>query len=192
MTTARTFVRLALLGLALAPAAQAHDIWLTAGKAGSQVKAQVNFGDTDARQTPDKSRIVSLELVGASGVQDLRGTLAPTQLSGHPILETQPVSGSAGALLAVVYDNGFWLTNPGDKKETNTIKLLAPKGTATHWTVKYGKTLLGAGSYGKVLHSRIEIVPLKDPYTLPAGQKLPVRVDLDGKPLPNVKIGYAD
>jgi uncharacterized GH25 family protein len=182
----------ALLCLATAPAAWAHDIWITADKAGGQLKAQVNFGDTDARQAPDRSRIVALDLSGGSGMQDLRLSLTPAQLLDHPVLETKPFAAASGSVIAVTYDNGFWLTVPNDKKETNTSKLLAPKGTAAHWTVKYGKILLGAGSFSRVLHTRIELVPLKDPYTLAAGQKLPVRLELEGKPLPNTKLGYGD
>jgi nickel transport protein len=108
------------------------------------------------------------------------------------VLSTRPFSAPAGAVVAVSYDNGFWIKLPGDKLETNASKIMAPKGTAAHMTVKYGKLLLGAGGYRTVVGSRLELVALKDPFALAAGQTLPVRLQLNGKPVPGAEIAYTD
>ncbi|MBS0419902.1 MAG: DUF4198 domain-containing protein [Proteobacteria bacterium] len=170
----------------------AHDLWLTSDGAGGRLKAQINFGDTDDRQMPDIDKVVSFDLVSAGGRQDLRKDLKETQRLGKPVLETQSFPSTAGGVLSVAYDNGFWLKAPHDSNETNTSTLLVPDGTARHWTVKYGKTLLGPGSFENRVHCRLELVALQDPFKLAAGQKLTVRLELDGKPLAGAKLGYGD
>ena len=178
--------------MGLAATVGAHDIWLTTEQAGEARKAQVNFGDTDDRSLPDHARIVSLELVGSGGKQDLRHPLTETARLGKPVLETQSFKSAAGAVLAVSYDNGFWLKIPGDKKETNTAVLMVPNGEAAHWTVKYSKILLGPGSFSTRVHSRLELSALEDPFSAAAGGTLPVKLELDGKPLAGARVAYGD
>ncbi len=110
---------------------------------------------------------MSLELIDADGHRhDLRHPLREGSRLGHPVLQTQPFAASSGSVLAVSYDNGFWLKIPGDAKETNTATLMVPRGTASHWTVKYSKALLGPGSFNHRVHSRLELSALADPFTL--------------------------
>ena len=173
-------------------AAFAHDIWLTADGTPEREEAQVNFGDTDNRQMPDTERIVSLQIVSTGGETDLRTGLSAAKRMGQPVLVTRPFHAPAGSVLAVSYDNGFWVKIPGDLKQTNTSILMVLKGTESHWTVKYGKTLLGPGSWRRVLHTRLELIALKDPFKLPAGGNLPVRLELDGRPLAGAKVVFGD
>lgn len=170
----------------------AHDIWLTVDKKSGQLNAQINNGDTDRREMPDRNRVVTLNLV--SGTQDvaLRKPLTMGQRYGQPVLETKSFTASAGALLSITYDNGFWIDSPKDKSEINSTRWMVPGGTSQHWTVKYGKLLLGAGAFSNVVHTRLELLPLKDPFTLGQRQKLPVRLVLNGKPVSGVKIAYGD
>lgn len=173
-------------------AAFAHDIWLTAGGTNERELAQVNFGDTDNRQMPDEERIISLRIISPGGETDLRTGLSAAKRLDQPVLVTRPFHAPAGSVLAVSYDNGFWVKIPGDSKQTNTSTLMVPKGTESHWTVKYGKTLLGPGSWRRVLHTRLELIALKDPFKLPAGGRLPVRLELDGRPLAGAKVVFGD
>ncbi|MCA1652801.1 MAG: DUF4198 domain-containing protein [Sphingomicrobium sp.] len=175
-----------------ASSAAAHDIWLTAGKINSNYVAQVHFGDLTGREIADPRKIVSLEVVTPTGSTDLRDPLIASELKRKPVLKTRPFSAPAGSVLAVSYDNGFWMQLGKDKHEINTSKLMVPDGTSPHWTVKYSKLLLGRGSFNHTLGMRLEIIALKDPYALPSGAKMPVRLLLSGKPYGGADIVYTD
>jgi uncharacterized GH25 family protein len=183
---------LATIGVLAGVSAMAHDVWLTVDKKGGQLTAQINNGDTDKRDIPDRNRVVSLDLVGPSGLDELRRPLTPGTRFGQPVLETKPFASAENGVIAIAYDNGFWINAPKTNAEINTTKLMLDHGSSAHWTVKYGKLLLGPGSYQRVLHTRLELVALKDPFALPVGQKLPVRLELDGKPLAGIQVAYGD
>lgn len=176
--------------LAATPAS-AHDVWLTVDKAGTIYTAQVDFGERDAREMPDYRKIVALDLVTTTGFTDLRHPLNPNVRMGKPVLQTRGFTPPQGSVLAISYDNGFWITRRGDAADTNTVKLMV-KGSSPHWTVKYGKLLIGRGSFRRVIGTRLEMVALQDPYTTPTDAKLPVRLLLDGKPHSGTKLAYAD
>src|SRR5207302_1662880 len=131
------------IGTLAAASAGAHDVWLTADKSGDQLSAQINNGDADKRDIPDRNRVVTLDLIDSGGTLDLRRPLKPGQRLGQPVLETKPFPISAGSVLAISYDNGFWINAAANKTEINTTKLMVADGTSAHWTVKYGKLLLG-------------------------------------------------
>jgi uncharacterized GH25 family protein len=183
---------LAIGGLANTGAAQAHNVWMTTTTSGGQTTAQVLYGDVIGPELADLKKIVSLDLVSPTGKVDLRAGLAKASARGFPILKTGAFRAAKGGVLAVAYDNGFWVRLPGDKLETNTSPLMAPGAAEPHWTVKYGKMLLGPGSHGHILHTRLELVPLRDPYLTAIGGTAPVRLELDGKPFSGAKIAYTD
>lgn len=141
---------------------------------------------------PDVERMVSLEIVTPRDRSDLRTGLSASTRFGQPVLATRPFRAPAGSVLAVSYDSGFWVRIPGDSRDTNTSTLMVPNGTEGHWTVKYGKTLLGPGSWRRVLHTRLEFIALKDPFKLPAGAKLPVRLELNGRPLAGARVAFGN
>ena len=174
--------------------AHAHDIWATVDRApdGTQMIADIGFGDRDDRAMPDPVRIVELDVIGPSGTTDLRRPLKATARQGQPVLETRAFPISPGSIIAIIYDNGFWAKKPGDKNPTNTSPLLAPDGTDLHWTVKYSKMLYGQNAYKKVLNQRLEITALKDPFTLNKGDMLPVQVAYEGKPVAGIEVNYGD
>jgi uncharacterized GH25 family protein len=174
------------------PAVFAHDIWLTTDKHGDAYIAAVAYGDTDAREMPDLRKIVTLELVSAGKRVNLRRPLEAQQRLGKPVFETKAFAAPAGSLLAVTYDNGFWVANPDDKIESNSTKLLVPNGTGSWWVPKFGKDLLGPGAYQQVIHTLLEVIPLEDPFQVPMGGKLPVRIEHEGKPLAGVEVDYGD
>lgn len=174
------------------PAALAHDIWLTVNKQGDNATVDVNYGDVDKREMPDLRKIVSLELVGPEQTLNLRRPLEPNNASGKPALHTKSFAVPAGALLAVTYDNGFWIVNPDDKIESNSTKLLVASDKGSWWVPKFGKALLSPGAFTKLQHTPLEVVPVKDPYTLKVGDKLPVRIEHNGKPLADTDVKYCD
>jgi nickel transport protein len=180
-----------------AGSAVAHDIWMTTSRADGQQTAEIVFGDLVGLELADLKKIVSFELVSPAGTIDLQKSLTEATSSGHPVLKSKPFSATSNAILAVTYDNGFWTRRPGDKRPgdeawTNTNKLMMPSAAESTWSVKWGKTLLGPGSYAVVLHTRLEIVVLRDPYSTPVGSKLPVRLELDGKPVAGAAIAHTD
>jgi uncharacterized GH25 family protein len=194
MNTARRAAALAPLAavLSIAGTARAHDIWLTEHGQGAQSVVDVAYGDLDGRELADPDRIVALEVIGAGPRTDIRGDLPAGQRGGHPVRTSKAFRPEPGSVVAVTYDNGFWLTLPGDSSETNTNKVLAPAGTNPHGTVKYGKLLLGRGASGKVVGARLELVLLQDPYAAAPGANLPVRLQLEGKPVAGASIAYSD
>jgi uncharacterized GH25 family protein len=182
----------ASLMLGIATAAQAHDIWMVTSSAGQQQSAEIVFGDLTGPTLADGKKVVSFDLVTPSGKTDLRASLKEATANGHPVLKTQGFDAASGSVIAVTYDNGFWTRQPQDKLETNASELLIPNGVSPHWTVKWGKTLVGAGAYTIVMGTRLEIVALKDPYKLEKDGSLPVRLLLDGKPFVGAKIAYTN
>lgn len=192
-TVARKVGLVALLGAPLLSLpAQGHDIWVTAEKKGDQRIAIVHFGDPDKRELAELKKIVTIDLVTAGKATDLRKALAVADRKGAPVYETAAFTATAGGVVTVSYDNGFWLTRPNDQKETNTSLLMEPKGLDPHWTVKYGKMLLGPGSSEQVVQARGELIALKDPFKLKVGEKLPVKLVIDGKPIAGTRIRYSD
>jgi len=89
------------------------------------------------------------------------------------------------AIVGALYDSGYWLkTTDGWKKATkregkgkyNIVESIKSK--------QWCKNILGATSESsKSVGQRFEAVPQKDPTTVRAGDKLPIKVVLDGKPV---------
>ncbi len=183
---------LSLSVLGLSQPIQAHDIWMTSDSSGGQKTAAIVYGDLVGPVLADKGKIVSLELQSPAEKIDLSTSLTEGLVDGHPVYKTTAFSAPKGSVLALAYDNGYWIRPDAKGRWANTSKLLMPAGVESHWAVKWGKTLLGPGAYTVVVHSRLEITALKDPYSIPAGGKLPVRLDLDGKPFVGAKIAYTD
>lgn len=183
----------ALIALAAVSApANAHNIWLTTSGAGADRTAQVVYGDVIGPELADKNRVVAITLVSDAAPRDLRAGIVKGTDHGHPVLATKPFDAPANAVLAVSYDNGFWSKLPGETRETNTSSLMVPGVKEAHWTVKFGKRLLGPGAFARRTDARLELVPLEDPYTIKTGGALKVRLLLEGKPVDRAKINYTD
>lgn len=191
LTPHRILVAAALIGGG-ASAAQAHDIWMVAGPAAGGQTTEIVFGDLTGPTLADVKKIVSFDLVGPAGKIDLRKSLKEETSNGHPVLRAGPFTAAQGSVIAVAYDNGFWARQPQDKLETNAVMMLIPNALKPHWTVKWGKMLVGKGANTIVLHDRLEIVALADPYAVAKGGTLPVKLLLDGKPFAGAKIAYTD
>jgi uncharacterized GH25 family protein len=180
-------------GMALAAVSPvaAHDIWVVGDKPGPQATAEIVFGDLTGPTLADVKRIVSFDLVTPTGTIDLRPLLSEDTSDAHPVLKTAPFDAPAGSVIAVTYDNGFWVNQPGNR-ETNTSPLLAPKAEDPHWTVKWGKMLVGPGASGTTLGTRLELVAMQDPFTAKPGSTIPVRLLYEGQPLADAEIAYTD
>lgn len=181
------------LAAACAPAAAlAHDVWVIPQKRDGATVAQVLFGDPSHLELADFHKLVSLELITPTGKVNLKRPLSQTLPGRNPALETKAFTPPAGSILAVTLDNGFYAVDPADGVESNTSKLLIPNAKESWWVPKFGKTLLGVGSYKLRSGALLELTPLADPYALAAGQKLAVKLELKGKPLAGVAVTFTD
>jgi uncharacterized GH25 family protein len=70
------------------------------------------------------------------------------------------------------------LDQPGKERYQKSPKTIFQVGKSTE------------GDFAKVLGLTLEIVPLRNPFTLKVGDALPVRVLFQGKPLPEVYLGW--
>jgi nickel transport protein len=107
------------------------------------------------------------------------------------VVETKPSQDDGHTLIAVRYDNGYWIkTADGYRNATNRE---APDALESLWSVKFGKALTGSGApCDKVLGHELEIVPFSDPLTVKPGQKLRLRVLFRGRPLAGGEVERGD
>jgi len=166
----------------------AHDIWIVTKTGAGQTTALVRYGDPSKLETPEKGKFVSVEMISPAGRISLKRPLVAVE--GTPGLQIKTFAPAPGAILSAVYDNGYYAVDPADKIESNTSKLLMPRAAESWWVPKFGKTLLGAGSYRQQAGTLLELIPLDDPFA--GGGTLRVRVVYKGQPVPNIKVTYAD
>ncbi len=171
--------------------ASAHDIWITLTGPAAARRAVVNYGHPYDRPPTVADKIIDIFAISKSGQQSLIKGLTTMQDGQWFVVETQPFHDDGHTLLAVRYDNGYWIkTADGYRNATNRE---VPDALDTLWSVKFGKALTGAGApWDKVLGHDLEIVPLSDPLTVKPGQTLRVRVLFRGKPLAGGKIERGD
>jgi uncharacterized GH25 family protein len=136
-------------------------------------------------------KIIDIFAITASGQQSLIKGLTTERDGQWFVVETKPFHDDGHTLLAVRYDNGYWVkTADGYRNATNRE---VPDALDTLWSVKFGKALTGPGAlWDKVLGHELEIVPLSDPLTVAPGQTLRLRVLFRGKPLPGGKVERGD
>lgn len=164
---------LMLGGLAAAPEAVAHSVWIEPDKAG---KLMINNGDPGELDTYDPARVTKAWAFDAAG--------KPVAAAIERMEKTAAVKPGAGAaLVAALFDNKYWAKGQ-DGKWNN-----GPKGTVANPTIagpsyKMPKTYLAPmANFATPLGLDLEIVPQADPATLKAGDSLTVQVLLKGKPL---------
>ena len=187
----------------IAAPAFAHDFWLQpthfkpAAGAPDDMTIQVGHGEFRTRWSGSLERVVRFSVVGPNGQADLRGLLKPDHQRdatlafppGDQMLVFQ--STHATSILPFIRFNDYL------KLEglTPALQIRAATGkTETPGREIYSrcaKALLQIGAPDARATRRIttpvglplEIVPEKNPYTLKAGELLPVRVLYEGRPL---------
>ncbi len=191
MTSSRVMVSLASGILFGVTAASAHDIWITLTGPANARRAVVNYGHPYDRPPTVADKIIDIFVITKDGQESLIKGLTTTRERQWFVVETTPFRDDGHTLLAVRYDNGYWIkTADGYRNATNREVPDAPESL---WSVKFGKALTGPGApWDKVLGHELEIVPLSDPPTVKAGQKLRLRVLFRGKPLVGGKIERGD
>jgi nickel transport protein len=175
-----------------ADGARAHDLWLTTEGGAAARRVIVNYGHPRDRPPTVADKILDLVAVTGDRQTSLLDGLSVGVVRGAPIVRSKPFADAGRTLVAVRYDNGYWVKT-GDKLYRNVSKRLAPDATDSLWSAKFAKALTGAGApWSSVLGHELEIVPLADPAALRAGESLRVRVLFRGKPLPGAEVERGD
>ena len=180
----------------LASPASAHDIVILAEWHDGAVQVDVKYGHPEDYQPIVADKLYRFgafepgrpEQSWRSGLaidaMDLRMKRAPS---------ADPASGVT--LLTAQYDNGYWTKNDTGEM-VNTGRPNNPKSTVASHNLKYGKALVATGpdhaGFDRVVGHRLELVPKRDPFTLAAGDALPVLVLFDGRPLAGAGVEIGD
>jgi len=154
----------------------AHDFWVE--KAGGTLK--VIYGHGAQRLPYDPSTIK--EIRGF----DPKGGQVQIRVEKKKEAVTLVPEGTVSALTMTV-DDGFWVkTIMGLKKGS---KRGMKRVIESYQSLNYSKAILcWSEAAGNPLGLKLEIIPLANPFELKGGQRLPVRVLLDGEPLPEVEV----
>lgn len=165
--------------LALPLKVSAHDVWMEK-KDGYLV---VEYGHPGETGSYDVSKVKEVEVYGTDG----KVIQSVIKKDGYPVI-IQP-KGKA-ALVSLFFDNGFWIKT-GDGWENKSKKELPGTDESfSFYSLKYSKTLLEwCNKFSKPLGTDdLELVPLKNPLTAKAGDILPLKIFLYGKPAEGVLI----
>ena len=169
---------LAFAGFGLmAGVANAHSVWI-AERHG--VNAVV-YGHGPSDDSYDPSKVTSLVAKGADGSAI---NVKLEKLSDHVTFEQN----DAIATIAVEFDNGYWSKDADNKWHNKPKDEVANAQQGGHY-VKYGVAYFKHPEGDiKPQGLKFEIVPLKDPLMLKAGDELPIQVLFDGKPAAGIAV----
>ena len=149
----------------------AHDSWIER-KDGQFI---VVYGHGSTTETYDTEKVKEVRAYDTDG----KIVQVTVKKEGYPVVITPHGKAS---LIYLYFDNGFWSKTPDGYK--NKPKKDVPDAMESSHSIKYSKAILKWGDkFSRPLSIKMEIVPLKNPLLLKAGDVLPVKVFLDGKPL---------
>ncbi len=176
-----------LATLAGAGPALAHDIVLMPTDGGG---AMVRYGHPGDWQPIERSKLVDFKVYGGGSppqdhLADLNKQDLNLMLAAGSLPAGQPV------LLTARYDNGLWSrakVPAGEKaKAVNTTRVLMPDAATVTNNLKFAKAINLSPDDQTVYKQRVghllELVPMRNPATVKAGETLPVQVLFRGKPL---------
>lgn len=175
-------ILLLTLTLSLCPAlVVAHDYWIE--KRGSDL--MVVFGHGTKREDFDPSKIRLLKAYDQSGKEI--GVNREKRAPGLQIKTEHPPS-----LLFVEIDDGYWSKTIYGWK--NLPKRKASRVVESNRSLFYSKALLSWSETATkpLIESRLDIIPLENPFELNPGSLLPIRVLYQGKPVPGVEVEGGD
>jgi nickel transport protein len=173
-------------------AAQAHDVWITIDGPSGARRAIVNYGHPHDRPPALADKIVSFAAFTGKERMLLAQGLTHTQAGSAIVVASKPFDDAGHALVAVSYDNGYWMKAP-DGSYYNATRRSVPDAVDSLWSGKFAKAVTGAGSpWGTVLGTPLELTPLADPAAQKPGDFLPVRVLFKGQPLAGAAVERTD
>jgi len=169
---------LLLAGLVVASSASAHGLWLE--KRRGNIDVVYGHGPADDAYKTTKFQ-------GAWGFNK-RGESVPVNVVSMDSYVRLLPQGDVTAIVSWL-DNGFY-TQRADKSWVNKGRSEVADAVSSGNYVKYSIAILASGAQlpNNLPQLRLAIIPEKDPTLLKAGELLPVRILLDGKPISGVKI----
>jgi nickel transport protein len=118
--------------------------------------------------------------------------LVVASFRGTPIVQSKTFPDAGRTLLAVRYDNGYWI-KIGDNLYRNASKRMAPNAIDSLWSAKFAKSVTGADApWSNVIGHDLEIIPLADPAIARPRENLRVRVLFRGQPLAGAELERGD
>lgn len=175
------FTRFALLLLAQALPAAAHDLWLER-EGGGHVLLQ---GHRTAAHDGEARVAYAPDFVKQALCFDEQGRARPLAVvSAHPA----KLAGDCAALV-VSASSGYWTKTAW---ETKNVPKTGISGVLKSWRSEDSVKRLNRWSarLAQPLTQGLEITPLEDPFRLGVGDKIRVRVTLEGKPRADVPVAY--
>lgn len=184
----------ALVGLVAPLLCDAHDLVLVPETSGDLT---VKFGHPNDWQPADKERLLDLKVDGDGAASK---SLAKGLVAKGLGLEASKVATAGRATLVTArYDNGLWVTLPGDSGKDvyfNSTRAMVPEARSTMSAIKFAKALFATPDDGAVykreVHHLIELIPQTNPANIKSGDTLPVLVKFAGKPLPKAGVEVTD
>ncbi|SNB44813.1 cobalt transporter CbiM [Geobacter sp. DSM 9736] len=154
-----------------AAAASAHDYWIE--RMGKHYA--VVYGHREQRLEYDPAKVKRVTVYNAAGVQlDFKKEVRSKAMLIHP-------SGKACLILADL-ESGYWSKTIYGLK--NLPKRKATRPIESFKAYHYSKSIVSAGEAAlkPVEGLRLDIVPIRNPLDMKAGDTLPLKVLFDGKP----------
>jgi nickel transport protein len=130
------------------------------------------------------------ELVKEAKALDAKGQFVQVEIVKNKENVSLSTKGNP-AIVGALYDSGYWLkTTDGWKKATKREGKGKYDIVESIKSKQWCKSVLGPTSESsKPMGQRFEVVPQKDPTTGRAGDKLPIQVVFDGKPVEGAIVG---
>jgi len=174
----------------------AHDVTLFPSVDGHRITLNIKYGDPGGYEPAVAQKLLDLDAYAPDGIKT--SFRDGVQVEGIGLTTIQddiepPPSGTW--LFASRYDNGFYVhTVDGHAFATTKFDFPAAKDSAHYF--KFSKSLLrvgrSSGAADRIVGHRLELVPHTDPFSLQPGERLPIEVIFDGKPLVGVAVEIGD
>ena len=172
-----------------------HNLWLVAKDESSEIKIEVitsdKFPESDSAVKPERIKdfrlfagndsfeIKDFQTAENSLVADLKNKkaeLAALELYPHPIvLEAEKFAGYVKSEDAETFVSPDFIKGETTKPQRESY-------------AKFAKVLIDNESFGRIAGHRLEIILQENPSDIKSGEKLPVKVLFDGKPLKNLRV----
>jgi nickel transport protein len=171
----------AVLILGLAPAANAHEFWVEQ-KGG---EFTLVYGHGSNREEFDASKVKGITALDAAG----KSIEVQKEKKAKGLLLKFPHIPSA---IFVEIDNGYWSKTIYGWKELPKRK--ASRVVEAMRSFNYSKALISRGNTPQDLpgDSKLDIIPMENPFDLKSGDSLQLRVVCQGKPVPDVEVEGTD
>jgi uncharacterized GH25 family protein len=165
----------------------AHDVWIYPVDKSPVINKTFAFKLQSDHVFPAQNKeVVNEKKLPETFILNPAGKKILTRQTNPGIFESYEKLPQKGTYLVVSGKKGtFWAkTTSGSKEDADKSLKGALKVT---YSIKFSKAVISVGASGGVIYAKtlghdLEIIPLKDPGTLKAGESLPVRVLLKGKP----------